>query len=179
MTSFLFLAMLWCFFHKRINFIFKTWYIGTFLVVQWSRPQASNARGQGSVPGQETGSHLLQLRIPCATPGTQHSQVNNFLKKWYIENSSVWEFRCFPEVTVVSSGWGWVSMGTVLWAHRCLCFTLTSQAACKLLEGKDVFLFTSLPFYNVIFTFYFYLFICLFFYLLFLLHSSANTDRGI
>ena len=146
MTRFLFLAMLWCFFHKRIDFILKKWYIGTFLVVQWSRPQASNARGQGSVPGQETGSHVLKLRIPCATPGTQHSQINNFLK-WYIENSSVQQFRCFPEVTEAGEAWALSAVGTsisVLYTYLPSCL--------QTLRRQGYFLFTSLSF----FTFYFY-----------------------
>ena len=29
----------------------------------WLRRHASNAEGQGSVPGQGTGSHMLQLKI--------------------------------------------------------------------------------------------------------------------
>ena len=38
---------------------------GTSLVVQWLRPCAPNAGGPGSIPGQGTRSHVLQLR-----PGT-------------------------------------------------------------------------------------------------------------
>ena len=34
----------------------------TFLVVQWLRLQALNSGGMGSIPGQGTRSHLLQLR---------------------------------------------------------------------------------------------------------------------
>ena len=40
--------------------------IGTSLVVQWLRPQAPNTRGWSSTPGQETRSHVLQLRLSAA-----------------------------------------------------------------------------------------------------------------
>ena len=35
--------------------------MGTSLVVQWLSLQAPNAGGQGSIPGQGTRSHKLQL----------------------------------------------------------------------------------------------------------------------
>ena len=35
----------------------------TSLVVQWLRLQAANAGGLGSIPSQETRSHILQLRV--------------------------------------------------------------------------------------------------------------------
>ena len=38
-------------------------FIGTSLVVQWLRLLAPNAQGLGSIPGQGTRSHLLQLRV--------------------------------------------------------------------------------------------------------------------
>ena len=37
--------------------------MGTFLVVQWLRINAPNAGDIGSIPGQGTRSHLLQLRV--------------------------------------------------------------------------------------------------------------------
>ena len=37
--------------------------LGTSLVVQWLRHHASNAGGPGSIPGQGTRSHMLQLRV--------------------------------------------------------------------------------------------------------------------
>ena len=61
---------------------------GTSLVVQWLRPCASNAGGLGSIPGQGTYSHMLQLTIPQAatkteilraTTKTRCSQINTFL----------------------------------------------------------------------------------------------------
>ena len=42
---------------------------------------SSQCRGQGSVPGEGTRSHMPQLKISCATTKTQHSQINIFLKK--------------------------------------------------------------------------------------------------
>ena len=39
---------------------------GTSLVVQWLRRHASSAGGLGSIPGQGSGSHMLQLKIPYA-----------------------------------------------------------------------------------------------------------------
>ena len=38
-------------------------YTGTSLVVQWLRLCTHNARGPGSIPGQGTRSHMLQLRL--------------------------------------------------------------------------------------------------------------------
>ena len=57
-------------------------------MVQWQRLRDSNAEGLGSIPGQGTRPHILQLKvfmsqlrvcipqlkIPCATPKTWHSQ---------------------------------------------------------------------------------------------------------
>ena len=45
---------------------------GTSLVVQWLSLRAPNAGGPGLIPGQETRSHMLQLRVcivqlKCAT----------------------------------------------------------------------------------------------------------------
>ena len=39
---------------------------GTSLVVQWLRLHASKARGMGSIPGQETRSHMLLLKPAMA-----------------------------------------------------------------------------------------------------------------
>jgi len=45
----------------------KNWSLfGTSLMVQWLRLQAPNAGGQGSIPGQGTRSHMLQLRPRAA-----------------------------------------------------------------------------------------------------------------
>ena len=57
--------------------------LGTSLVVQWLRLHVSNTGEPGSIPGQGTRSHRLQLRL-CrpqlkilqATTKTQHSQIN-------------------------------------------------------------------------------------------------------
>ena len=54
---------------------------GTFLVVQGLVLCALNAGGLDSILGQETRPHMLQLKIPCATPKTQHSQINIFKNK--------------------------------------------------------------------------------------------------
>ena len=40
--------------------------LGTSLVIQWLRLQDPNAGGLGSVPGQGTRSHMLQLRPNAA-----------------------------------------------------------------------------------------------------------------
>ena len=37
--------------------------MGTSLVVQWLKLHTPNAGGPGSIPGEETRSHMLQLRI--------------------------------------------------------------------------------------------------------------------
>ena len=37
--------------------------LGTSLVVQWLRLCAPNAGGPGSIPSQETRSHVLQVRV--------------------------------------------------------------------------------------------------------------------
>ena len=41
--------------------VFKMW--GASLVVQWLRLHAPKAGGPGSISGQGTGSHKLQLRV--------------------------------------------------------------------------------------------------------------------
>ena len=38
---------------------------GISLIVQWLRLCATNAGGLGSIPGQGTRSHTLQLRVQC------------------------------------------------------------------------------------------------------------------
>ena len=68
--------------------------IGTSLVVQWLRFCASSGGGPGSIPGQGTRSHMLQLKKkkPCmlqlkilhATAKTQHKQKKK--KKKFKEN---------------------------------------------------------------------------------------------
>ena len=58
-------------------------YLGASLAVQWLRLHAPNAGGWGSIPGQGTRSHMLQLRvcilqlkIPSAATETWCSQIN-------------------------------------------------------------------------------------------------------
>ena len=42
---------------------FQKNFIGTSLTVQWLRLHAPNTGGPGLVPGQETRSHMTQLRV--------------------------------------------------------------------------------------------------------------------
>ena len=51
---------------------------GTSLVVQWLRLCAPNARGQRSIPSQETSSHMLQLKIPHAATKSLHAVTKDF-----------------------------------------------------------------------------------------------------
>ena len=55
--------------------------LGTSLVVQWLRLSGPNPGGLGSIPGQGTGSHMLQLKILCAATTTWAHQVNECLKR--------------------------------------------------------------------------------------------------
>ena len=56
--------------------------LGTSLVVQWLRIRTLSAKGLGSIPGQGTRPHMLQLKILCSTTKTWSSQINkNKLKK--------------------------------------------------------------------------------------------------
>ena len=41
--------------------------LGTSLVIQGLRIHTPNASGMGLIPGQGTGSHMLQLRVPCVS----------------------------------------------------------------------------------------------------------------
>ena len=57
--------------------------VGTSLVVKWLRLCTPKAGGLGSIPGQGTRSHMLQLRfhmlqlkILCAPTKTWSSQIN-------------------------------------------------------------------------------------------------------
>ena len=52
-------------------------FLGTFLVVQWSRPCASNAGGLGSIPSRGTICHIWQLRPSTAK---KKKNFNTFLK---------------------------------------------------------------------------------------------------
>ena len=58
---------------------------GASLVVQWLRLYAANTGGPGSIPGQETRFHMLQLRVHILQlqkdpTKVQHDQTN-FLKE--------------------------------------------------------------------------------------------------
>jgi len=46
---------------------------GPSLVVQWLIPKAGSL---SSIPGQKPISHMPQLKTPCATTETCHSQIN-------------------------------------------------------------------------------------------------------
>ena len=48
-------------------------------MVQWLRLQAINAVGLGSIPGQGTIVHMLQLKIPHDTTRSQCSQIDENL----------------------------------------------------------------------------------------------------
>ena len=56
----------------------ETFRSGSSLVAQWLRLWVPNTGGLGSIPDQETGSHVLQLKIPRATTKTWHSQINKY-----------------------------------------------------------------------------------------------------
>ena len=54
-----------------------------------AKTHATNSGGQGSIPGQGTGFHMLQLRVymsqlksPCATAKTWHSQRMKPGRQW-------------------------------------------------------------------------------------------------
>ena len=62
--------------------LFLNFSLGTFLVVQWLRLWAPEARGLGSIPGQGTGPHRpqpgvqeSQPKVPQATTRSQCSQI--------------------------------------------------------------------------------------------------------
>ena len=48
---------------------------GTSLVVQWIRLCTPNTGGPGSIPGQGTRFHVLQLKILNVATKTRHSQI--------------------------------------------------------------------------------------------------------
>ena len=52
--------------------------LGSSLVVQWLRVCTPNAGGSGSMPGQGTRSHILQLKILYATTKAWHRQKKRF-----------------------------------------------------------------------------------------------------
>ena len=55
--------------------------IGTSVVVQWLRVWAPNAGGPGSILGQGTRSHMIQLKILHAATETWCSQINKYFNK--------------------------------------------------------------------------------------------------
>ena len=50
---------------------------GISLVVRWLRLQGPNAGGPGSIPGQGTRPHVLQLKTPQATVETDDPKCHN------------------------------------------------------------------------------------------------------
>ena len=63
-------------------------------MVQWLRLCAPYAGGPGSIPGQGTRSHVLQLKIPHSATKTWSSQINIFEKKnCNLALGSQWEKR--------------------------------------------------------------------------------------
>ena len=59
-------------------------------MVQWLSLHAPNSWGRGLIPGQETGSHILQLRVLILQlrPGIV-KEINIFLKKRHLTKESV------------------------------------------------------------------------------------------
>ena len=49
-------------------------------MVQWLSLCTPSAGGSGSVPGQGTRSHMLQLKILCAATRLSAAEINIFLK---------------------------------------------------------------------------------------------------
>ena len=60
---------------EQLNNMFKlsSWDLPGVPVV---KTLCSKAGGLGSIPGQRTRSHMLHLKILCATTRTWHSQIN-------------------------------------------------------------------------------------------------------
>ena len=54
---------------------------GTSLVVQWIRLCTPNTGGPGSIPGQGTRFHMLQLKILNVATKTRHSQIKKKKRK--------------------------------------------------------------------------------------------------
>ena len=48
-----------------------------FQAVQWLRLYAPNARGPGSTPGQETGSHMRQLKLQHVEMKIEDAKYHN------------------------------------------------------------------------------------------------------
>ena len=90
-------------------------------MVQWLRLHTPSAAG----PGQGIRSHNLQLKILRAKTKTQHSQLNNQIKKiikatsnsqpaafpTYSVNSSAWNVR--PSLSLTQCGWAWEGVWSV------------------------------------------------------------------
>ena len=67
----------------RVVYVLREDNLETSLVVQWLRLHAPNAGDLGSIPGQGTRSHILQLRCwmpqlrPCMCVGVSHSVMSD------------------------------------------------------------------------------------------------------
>ena len=48
--------------HRKVTLVLKGLSLGTLLVVQWLRLWTPNIGDPGLIPGQGTGSHMLELR---------------------------------------------------------------------------------------------------------------------
>ena len=73
-------------FFSKCFYLFKIIRHRTSLGVQWLRLHVSNAGGLGSIPGQGTRSHMLQLRVHMpkgkilhAASKTKCSQINKYI----------------------------------------------------------------------------------------------------
>ena len=78
-----------------------------------SKTSCSQCRGPGSIPGQRTGSHMLQLRdLACCNEGWRsclskrpHTAkwVNKYLKKFFLKKRGVWKKSVSQALSTLTS----------------------------------------------------------------------------
>ena len=91
--------------------------IETSPVVQGLRLHTPNAGGPGSIPGQETGPHVLQLRILHAATTTQCRQINTQARSWSIGKPALPEcllWSAYTEMCLIPPSFGSLSTSEVL-----------------------------------------------------------------
>ena len=74
--------------------LFKNINSRTSLVVWWLRLCTPYAGSPGSIPGQGTGPHMPQLKIPCVVSKTQCSQTNKYFEKLKNQFSIKIKWKC-------------------------------------------------------------------------------------
>ena len=149
-------------FYSNVTFLLKTFLftlfkittLGTSLVVKWLRLCAPNVRSPGSIPGQCTRFHLLQLKNLHAATKTQHRQTIIFLKKIATQPPSPGSLFTSPDIASLQYLLSIYPVGGIVLAHltysifylpTLVFFYLLVPQEYKLYNFRELGLFWTLP----------------------------------